>query len=136
MALEGWIVDTSAFHRLRASPDYPTWKNRISRGLVGVSSVTLLEVGFSARNSRDYTETRNSVFIDHLELLSITCDVEKAALGIQMKLAEVSMHRGPSVADILVAAIALCLNKTVLHCDKDFEAIHAVIGQKVEWIST
>lgn len=103
---------------------------------MGVSSVTLLEVGFSARNSRDYIETRNSLLIDHLELLSITHDVEKAALSLQMKLARVSMHRGPSVADIFVAALALCHQRTVLHCDRDFEAIHAVTAQKVEWIST
>ena len=135
MALEGWIIDTSAFHRLRASADYPKWKNRITRGLVFVSSVTLLEIGFSARSAADYEETRTSVLVQNLEELSITWDVEKAALAIQAKLAEVSMHRGPSVADILVAALAIRAHKTVLHFDKDFEVIHAVTGQKVEWIS-
>ena len=48
-----WLVDKSALVRLADSPDAPEWVNRIERGLVRISTVTRLEVGFSARSAGD-----------------------------------------------------------------------------------
>ena len=48
-----WLIDKSALVRLGASLDIDVWANRIERGLVGVTTVTLLEVGYSARSAAD-----------------------------------------------------------------------------------
>ena len=40
-------------------------------------------------------------------------------------------HRGPSMADLLIAAVAEEAGATVLHCDLDFETIAEVTGQPV-----
>ncbi|MEA2167911.1 MAG: hypothetical protein QOF76_1211, partial [Solirubrobacteraceae bacterium] len=44
-----WLIDKSALVRLAGSPDAPVWAGRIESGLVHITTVTLLEVGYSAR---------------------------------------------------------------------------------------
>ena len=48
-----WLIDKSALVRLGASPDAEQWAQRIERGLVRISTVTRLEVGYSARSPSD-----------------------------------------------------------------------------------
>ena len=45
-----WLADKSALVHLPASPDAAEWANRIQRGLLRVTMVTRLEVGYSARS--------------------------------------------------------------------------------------
>ena len=104
-----WLIDKSAIGRLHASPDAETWTDRIGRGLVRISTVTRLEVGFSARTGADHR-----------------------ALAVQSALAERRLHRAPSIPDLLIAANAELADLTVLHVDKDFELIAEVTGQPVE----
>lgn len=58
--------------------------------------------------------------------------MEDRALEVQAALADAGHHRAPSVADLLVAAVAELSGLTVLHLDKDFELIADVTGQPVE----
>jgi len=44
----GWLIDKSALVRLADSADAAGWSSRIERGLVHISTVTRLEVGYSA----------------------------------------------------------------------------------------
>lgn len=46
-----WLIDTSAFVRLQLgqASDSGIWNARIERGLVRISTITRLEVGFSVR---------------------------------------------------------------------------------------
>ena len=53
MAVTTWLIDKSALVRLSTSPDADLWAERIGRGLVRITTVTLLEVGFSARSGPD-----------------------------------------------------------------------------------
>ena len=53
MAIGTWLVDKSALVRLATSPDSKLWIERIGRGLVHITTVTLLEVGHSARSAPD-----------------------------------------------------------------------------------
>ena len=48
-----WLIDKSALVRLGASPDVAEWARRIERGLVRITTVTQLEVGYSARSGAD-----------------------------------------------------------------------------------
>ena len=49
----GWLIDKSALVGLGASADAEVWADRIERGLVRIATVTLLEVGYSARSAAD-----------------------------------------------------------------------------------
>jgi predicted nucleic acid-binding protein len=50
MAVTSWLIDKSALVRLAASPDADEWAQRIQRGLVRITTVTRLEVGYSVSN--------------------------------------------------------------------------------------
>jgi len=51
VALTDWLIDKSALVRLGDSPDADDWANRIERRLVRITTVTRLEVGYSARTA-------------------------------------------------------------------------------------
>lgn len=127
-----WLVDKSALVRLAHSPDADHWQVRIARGLVHISSITLLEVGFSARSASSWVELQNTPPVSDLPVESITPRTESRALEVQHALADRGTHRGPGPADLLIAAIAELSDLTVLHVDKDFELIADITGQPME----
>jgi hypothetical protein len=47
-ALTAWLIDKSAYTRLSAALDAEAWVDRIERGLVRISTVTRLEIGYSS----------------------------------------------------------------------------------------
>lgn len=51
MAVTSWLIDRSAYVRLQLgqAADRDVWSVRISRGLVRLSTITRLELGYSAR---------------------------------------------------------------------------------------
>jgi hypothetical protein len=46
-----WLIDKSALVRLGKSPDAEEWASRIERGLVRITTMTRLEIGYSARTA-------------------------------------------------------------------------------------
>ncbi|GAA1092335.1 PIN domain nuclease [Nocardiopsis metallicus] len=127
-----WLVDKSAFVRLASSPDAAEWAKRIERGLVRVSTVTRLEIGFSARSGG---ELRNFMSRPPLSVMPVeyaTPAMEDRAVEVQSMLADRGQHRAPGVPDLLIAAIAELSGLTVLHLDKDFELIGEITGQSME----
>lgn len=132
MALTAWLVDKSALVRLSSSQDAELWADRIGRGLLRITTMTLLEVGFSARSGPDLLEASQRPPLSLMPVECLTPAAERRAIEIQMVLAEEGRHRAPSVPDLLIAAIAERSGLTVLHLDKDFELIADVTGQPVE----
>ncbi len=132
MGVTSWLMDTSALGRLARSPDAAEWAERIERGLVRISTVTRLEIGYSARSGADlHTATRRPPLAS-MPVEDQTPATENRAVEVQMRLADLGQHRAPSVADLIVAATAELAGLTVLHLDKDFEVIAEVTGQPVE----
>jgi predicted nucleic acid-binding protein len=127
-----WIIDKSALVRLGHSPDAGTWANRIERGLVHISTVTLLEVGYSARTVEDLRRALLAPPLAAMRLEYLTPAVEDRAREVQSLLAERGQHRAPSIPDLLIAATAEISNRVVLHVDKDFELVAGLTGQRVE----
>jgi predicted nucleic acid-binding protein len=127
-----WLIDKSALVRLPASPDVEAWLARVDRGLVRIAMPTLLEQGYSARTYAGWREATGGEAMSLLPLADMTPWAERRALEVQGKLAKLGQHRAPSVADLLIAAIAEGSNLTVLHLDKDFDLIAGVTGQRVE----
>ena len=127
-----WLVDKSALVRLADSPDAPEWVNRIERGRVRISTVTRLEVGFSARSAGDLRAGIERPPLARMPVEYLTPAAEDRSVEVQLILAERGQHRAVSVPDLLVAATAELGQHTILHLDKDFELIAQVTGQPVE----
>ncbi len=132
MAVRPWLIDKSAYMRLAGSPDADTWMQRIDRGLVRISTVTRLEIGYSFRTAE---QAHSEVVSPPLALMPVeymTPAVEDRAREVQLILAERGLHRAPSIPDLLIAATAEIAGLTVLSLDKDFTLISDITGQSVE----
>ena len=131
-----WLIDKSALVRLATSPDAATWAARIQRGLVRISTVTRLEVGFSARSADDLRLSAAKPPLASMPVEYLTPRIEDRAVDIQLALADLGQHRAPSIPDVLIAATADVAGLTVLHLDKDFEIIAAITAQSIERLAT
>ena len=127
-----WIIDKSALVRLGGSPDAEVWANRIERGLVRITTVTLLEIGYSARSGTDLASLLDTAPVSAMPVEYSAPAIEDRALEVQRQLAERGHHRAPSIPDLLIAATAEVNHHTVLHVDKDFELIADLTAQLVE----
>ena len=130
MAVTSWLIDKSALTRINTASD--EWLSRIQRGLVRISTVTLLEIGFSTRNGAEHRVTLGEPPVSSMHVEHLTPAIEARAVEIQMLLADRGQHRAPSIPDLLIAATADIARLTVLHVDKDFDLIAAITGQSIE----
>ena len=132
MAVETWLIDTSAYARLNQSPDQEKWLERIERGLVSLSSVTALEIGYSFTGADQGKRQLDDGLLSYLVQDYMTPAIENRAREVQLELLTNGTHRAASVADLLVAASAEIYGRRVLHVDRDFDLIAAVTGQQIE----
>lgn len=132
MAVTDWLVDKSALVRLGESPDADEWANRIERSLVRITTVTRLEIGYSARNAAQARSVFSTPPISAMPVEHLTPAIEDRALEVQLMLTGKGQHRAPSIPDLLIAATAELAGLTVLHLDKDFELIAKLTGQASE----
>ena len=130
--MSGWLIDKSALVRLSAAVDPGEWASRIERGLVRISTLTRLEVGYSARSATDHRLLLGEPPISSMPVEYLTPKIEDRALELQFALSERGHHRAPSVPDLLIAATAELAELTVLHMDKDFELIAELTDQRLE----
>lgn len=127
--MSAWLVDKSALVRLGQTTDAQEWLDRLERGLLHVSAITLLEVGFSARSGTDLREAGRTPPLSLMPVEYLTPAIEDRALEIQRILADRGQHRAPSIPDLLIAATAELSGLVALHLDKDFELIADITGQ-------
>src|SRR5712691_976454 len=132
MAVTAWLVDKSALVRLGVSPDAQQWASRMERGLVRITTVTRLEVGFYARSGPDFRAGLPQPPLSAMPVEYLTPLIEDRAVEIQAVLADRGQHRAPSIPDLIIAATAELAGLTVLHLDKDFDLIAEITGQSVE----
>lgn len=127
-----WLIDKSALVRLGTSPDAERWASRIERGLVAISTVTRLEVGYSARSATDLSRALETPPVASMPVEYLTPAIEDRAVQLQRLLAERGQHRAPSIPDLLIGATAELTGRTLLHLDKDFDLIATLTGQPTE----
>jgi predicted nucleic acid-binding protein len=127
-----WLADKSAIERLELAADAAEWASRIERGLVRISTLTRLVVGFSARSEADHRTLLDRPPIASMPVEHLTPRTEERAVEIQSALAARGQHRASSIPALLIAATAELAELTVLHLDKDFDLIAELTGQPVE----
>jgi len=127
-----WLIDKSALVRLGDSANPDEWARRIDCGLVHITTLTLLEAGYSARSSEDLRRILHGPPLSSMPVEYLTPVIEDRAVDVLTLLAERGHHRAPSLPDLLVAATAERSGLTVLHVDKDFELIAEITHQPLE----
>ena len=132
MAVSVWLIDKSAYTRLPAAMNAEAWVDRIERGLVRISTVTRLEIGYSFRTGEQARIESAAPPLTMMPVEYLTPAAEDRAVEVQMLLADRGQHRAPAIPDLLVAATAEIANLTVLALDKDFDLIASFTGQPVE----
>jgi predicted nucleic acid-binding protein len=132
MEVTTWLIDKSAMVRLAASPNAAEWARRIERGLVRITTVTRLEVGYSARSGPELRTGFQRPPMSSMPVEYLTPSVEDRAVEVLTLLADRGQHRGPSIPDLIIAATAELAGLTVLHLDKDFDLIAEITGQPME----
>ncbi|MBW6433216.1 PIN domain nuclease [Actinoplanes hulinensis] len=134
MAVTSWLIDKSAYVRLQTGlvANRDEWSARIGRGLVRLSTITRLELGYSARSGEAGRRQFARPPLSYMPVEYLTPAIEDRALEVQMILADRGQHRAPSIPDLLIAATAEKAGLTVLAVDKDFELIATITGQPVE----
>ena len=132
MAVTDWLIDESALVRLGSSPDAEEWAGRVERGLVRITTMTRLEVGYSARTAAQARSVFSTPPVAMMPVEYLTPAIEDRALEVQLLLANKGHHRAPSIPDLLIAATAELAGLTVLHLDKDFDLIAELTGQDCE----
>jgi len=136
VAVTEWLIDKSALVRLADSPDAELWAERIERGVVRITTVTRLEVGYSARSGQDARSMFTSPPVSAMPVEYLTPAIEDRAVQVQLLLAGQGQHRAPSIPDIIIAATGELAGLTVLHIDKDFDLIATITGQPTERLRT
>lgn len=136
MSETSWLIDKSALVRLGSSPDAEVWANRVERGLVRISTITLLEVGYSARSGADLAALLTLPPVSAMPVEYSAPAIEDRAVEVQRLLAARGHHRAPSIPDLMVSACAEINRHVVLHVDQDFELIADITGQPVERLIT
>ena len=90
----------------------------IERGLVRMTTLNILEIGYSARSAADLQDELHRPPLALMPIEYLTPASESRAMTVQALLAERGLHRAPSMADLLIAASAELTGATLLHMDK------------------
>ncbi len=122
MAVAAYLLDKSVLARL----DKPAVSAALMPylGQLATCSTVLLELGWSATNTEHYD--RMMADFGWYQLLDIDQATLDLALALQRALVRRGHHRGPGVADLILAATAVAHSTVVLHYDRDFELIGEV----------
>jgi predicted nucleic acid-binding protein len=122
MAVTSYLVDKSVLARLDKPAVLAGLQPYVGR--LATCSTVVLELGWSARNSKHYQQIVDDLaWYEALEISQSTLDL---ATALQAALVERGHHRGPGVADLILAATAIDHEAVVLHYDHDFDLIAEV----------
>lgn len=127
-----FLVDTSVMARLAKPGVVAAFGPLVATGQVAVCAPVAFELGFAARSPADYAALAERLAA--FPAVPTTDADHRRALEVQATLAERSQHRGLSLVDALVAAVAEARDLSVLHYDADFEAVALLTGQAHQWI--
>ncbi|QNP64982.1 PIN domain nuclease [Streptomyces genisteinicus] len=124
-----YLADTSAVARfLRDGADAWGWGEALDSGLVGMCEITEMEVLRSARSSVHHKQMQQ--YLSGFYAFAPVPDAAfRRSLQVQQTLVDHGEHRSAGPVDLLVAAVAELSGLTLLHCDRDFEAIARHTGQ-------
>ncbi|NYI07729.1 PIN domain nuclease [Allostreptomyces psammosilenae] len=131
---ERFLIDTSAAVRIQRPALWSVWGEAVIHGRVAICEPTEVEMLYSARSSREYDELRQALG-DLYTRCPVPDDAWRRVRDLQQQLVRHGCHRSAGIADLLVVVTAQWHGLTVLHYDRDFEAVTKVTGQSVRWLA-
>ena len=129
-----FVADTSALvHAWRRGSGDLALRHIIARDDVAICGPVKLELLRGARNPREADDLLR--LLNHAPQRPVSPRAWTIATGTLLDLVGLrgGRHRGVAVSDLLVAAVALESDLTVLHRDRDFDLIASVTGQPMRW---
>lgn len=129
MSVADYLLDTSALARIVLAQNDPSWDVAMESGLVALCDFTELEFLYSARSTADRKQLQ--VLLSRFGWCPVPDGIYRRARVVQELLTAKGEHRSVGPVDLLVAATAEEAGLTLLHHDRDFEAIARVTGQPV-----
>lgn len=133
MAIQGYLVDTSAFSRVRLETVRAVVEPLVQAGSVFTCAILDLEALYSAQSGQEYEK-----IADYRNVVLKYIDTEQADLDraqqIQAELASQGRHRGRSLPDLIISALAERHNLEVLHYDHDYDLISEVAALAARWV--
>ena len=133
MAVATHLADKSALARLDREPVARRLGPMIEAGLVGTCGIIELEVRYSARDHDEYEAVSRDRALGY-EWFPMPDEVWDRALEVQHVLSARGQLRTIRFPDLLIAATAERHELTVIHYDRDYDAISEVTGQPTEWV--
>lgn len=127
-----YLVDTSAWARVREPAVREVLKSLETQGLIGTCAAIDLEVLYSARNVAEHDRLRAQRM--SFEWLAVFDECWERAIAVHRELTAKGCHRGVPMADLVIAATAERHEVTLLHYDADFDLIADVTGQLTRWV--
>ena len=102
-------------------------KNRI---MFGISEYTYLEILQGAKSGKDYTQLNEYLLDMNIYMLPKTLEIYEKAASIYMSLRRQGVTPRSTI-DILIALTAIEYNLSLLHNDRDFDAMEDKIPELV-----
>lgn len=129
-----FLVDTSAFARMRHSEVASEIAPLIEAGLVATCAAFDAEALYSARNPVEYEQVRadrRALF----EYLPTNDEHWHSAFAVQRELARSGRHRAVGIHDLLASVLAVEHRLVLLHYDADFDTVASVVDLNHRWVA-
>jgi predicted nucleic acid-binding protein len=104
------------------------WDETVTAGLVGLCEPVRQEYLRAVAGRADFYEA-DAVLHETYPSYLVPDNAWQLTAQLQQRLADRSQHQSAGPVDLLIAVTAAHHKLTVLHADKDFEAIARVTGQ-------
>ena len=127
------IADKSALARLRHPGVSAALAPMIDAGRLATCGVLELEVLYSARDRRDFSQIREELQ-GYPRLAIEQADFDRA-IDLMAALARRGQHRAAGLPDLLLAAVAERHGVTLLHYDADFDLIAPLSSHPILWVA-
>ena len=123
------VIDTSVWARQHQPAVRQAIAEAIDANSVAMVVPVMLEL---LRSARDHAELRElATEYESLHAIPLDPELGERACAVQAALAKRGYHRGPSPVDLLTAAAAESVDAELWHCDRHFELIAKLTGQRV-----
>lgn len=123
------LIDTSVWARQNQPHVRQAIADAVEANAVAMVDPVMLELLRSARNHAELQELADEY--EALHVIPLDPELGRRAREVQAALARRGYHRGPSPVDLITAAAAESVDAELWHCDRHFELISQVTGQRI-----
>jgi predicted nucleic acid-binding protein len=129
-----YLIDTSGLFRILQYELRKVWSDQLAAGVIAVCPIVELEFLYSAKSIPDRLD-KQRLMHDVFGWVPMHEGAYERANEVQLRLTETGGHRSAGPVDLLIAATAEHERLTVLCDDRDYQAVAAITGQPVRFVT-